>query len=147
RDACMAVWLVPDVICRYNPQVSVEGPMFDLPTTLSKCLNLGMALPDVIERATCRPARAMGRPDLGTLKPGSPVDVALFRLEQGDYTFRDVDMAPRKGMVRLVNTLTLVGGEPLPRLPERPRAIWATLPAHQQGILAPESADNADRYG
>ena len=35
-------------------------------------------LPDVIERATSRPAAAMRRPDLGTLKQGSVADVAIF---------------------------------------------------------------------
>ncbi len=47
----------------------------------------------MIERATVRPARAMGRPDLGTLRVGAPADVALFRLEEGDFTFYDVFMA------------------------------------------------------
>ena len=68
--------------------------MFDLPTTLSKFLNLGLSLPDVIERATSRPAAAMRRPDLGTLKQGGVADVAIFRLEEGDYVFRDVHMSP-----------------------------------------------------
>ena len=74
--------------------------LFDMPTTLSKFLNLGMGLPDVIERATSRPAAAMRRPDLGTLRPGSPADLALFRLEEGAYTFHDVQMAARRGTRR-----------------------------------------------
>jgi dihydroorotase len=41
-------------------------------------------------------------------------------------------MAAREGSCRLINTLTLVDGEALPRLPERPPAIWATLPPHQR---------------
>ncbi|HEX5503323.1 MAG TPA: amidohydrolase/deacetylase family metallohydrolase [Thermomicrobiales bacterium] len=125
--------LLPDVISSDIHQMSVQGPMFDLPTTLSKFLNLGLSLPDVIERATSRPAAAMRRPDLGTLRPGSPADVALFRVEEGEYTFRDAQMVARQGTRRLVATRTLVGGAELPRLPERPRAVWATLPPHQEG--------------
>src|ERR1043165_1579718 len=98
--------------------MAVQGPMFDLPTTLSKFLNLGLTLPEVIERATSRAAQAMNRPDLGSLKPGSLADVALFRIDEGDYTFYDVQMNARKGSKLLVNTLTMIGGETLPRTPE-----------------------------
>ncbi len=142
-EAALEQGLLPDVISSDIHQLSVQGPMFDLPTTLSKFLNLGLTLSQVIERATSRPAAAMRRPDLGTLRPGSAADLALFRVEEGEYTFHDVQMAPRRGTRRLVNTLTLVAGEPLPRLPERERAIWAELPEHQRGVgsapLSPQS--------
>lgn len=117
--------IVPDVISTDIHQLSVQGPMYDMPTTLSKFLNLGMSLPDVIERATVRPAQVMRRPDLGALRPGSQADIAIFRLEQGEYTFHDVHMAPRYGTQRLVNTHTLIDGVELPRLPERPPLPWA----------------------
>ncbi len=134
-EIAMAQGILPDVISSDIHQLAVQGPMFDLPTTLSKFLNLGMSLPDVIERATSRPAAAMHRPDLGTLKVGSAADIALFRLEEGDYTFFDTQMARRHGDTRLVNTLTMVDGVPLPRTPERKRMVWAVLPAHQQAII------------
>lgn len=135
-EAALHQGLLPDVISSDIHQMSVQGPMFDLPTTLSKFLNLGLTLPQVIERATSRPAAAMRRPDLGTLRPGSVADLALFRIEEGEFTFHDVRMAPRQGTQRLVNTLTLIDGEPLPRLPEREPAIWAELPEHQRAVYA-----------
>jgi dihydroorotase len=113
----------------------VQGPMFDLPTTLSKFLNLGMSLPDVIDRATRRPALAIGKPELGTLQPGAPADVALFRLEEADVTFYDVEMNPRAGNRRLVCTMTMIDGQLLPQRAERAPAIWAILPEHQRRIL------------
>ena len=133
-EAMLAEGLPPDVISSDIHQLSVRGPMYDLPTTLSKFLNLGMSLPDVIARATARPAAAMGRPDLGTLRVGAPADIALFRLEEGSYTFHDVFMQPRRGRVHLVNTATYVGGTLLPHAPERPPAPWvaADLPAVQR---------------
>lgn len=132
-EAALAEGFLPDVISSDIHQTAVQGPMFDLPTTLSKFLNLGMELPDVIARATSRAAAAMHRPELGTLRPGSAADVALFRVEEGDYTFHDVQMAARKGTKLLVNTHTLLAGEELPRLPERERMVWATLPPAQEG--------------
>jgi dihydroorotase len=132
-EAALAEGFLPDVISSDIHQMAVQGPMFDLPTTLSKFLNLGVSLPDVIERATGRAAAAMNRPDLGTLKPGSVADVALFKIEEGDYTFYDVQMSPRKGTQLLVNTMTLLDGEELPRLPEKERMFWAKLPPAQEG--------------
>jgi dihydroorotase len=137
-EAMLNAGVLPDVISSDIHQMAIQGPMFDLPTTLSKFLNLGLSLADVIERATSRPAAAMGRPELGTLKPGSAADVAIFRLEEGDYVFRDVHMSPRRGDKRLINTLTLIDGAVLPRLPESPLQPWSAIPEWQQGVMPPE---------
>jgi len=133
-EQMLAAGLAPDIISTDVHQLSIQGPMFDLPTTLSKFLNLGMSLPDAVERATARPARAVRRPDLATLKPGAPADVAVFRLESGSYTFHDVFMAARPGTVRLVNTATIRAGTIMARRPERPLAPWAVRPEHQRGM-------------
>ncbi len=131
-EQMLAAGLPPDVISSDIHQLSVQGPMFDLPTTLSKFLNLGMELPEVIERATARPARAIRRPELASLKPGAPADVAVFALEEGDYTFHDVFMTARSGKLRLVNRTTIRAGRRMAMRPERPAAIWAVLPEHQR---------------
>lgn len=131
-EAMLEQGVLPDTISSDIHQLAVQGPMYDLPTTLSKFLALGMSLPDVIERATARPAAAIRRPDLGTLRVGSVADIALWRLEEGDFVFHDVGMDERRGTQRLVNTLTLVDGQVLPRLPERPPHVWAVLPEHQR---------------
>lgn len=137
-EAMLAAGVMPDVISSDIHQMAIQGPMFDLPTTLSKFLNLGLSLPDVIERATSRPAAAMRKRELGSLKPGSPADIALFRLEEGDYVFRDVHMNPRRGNQRLINTLTMIEGEVLPRTPESPLHPWAKIPEHQRAIQDPK---------
>jgi dihydroorotase len=132
-ERMLAEGMPPDVISTDAHQLSIQGPMFDMPTTLSKFLNLGMRLPDVIERATARPARAVRRPDLATLKPGAPADVAVFALEEGAYTFHDVFMAARPGRVRLVNRATIRAGKQMAHRPQPPLAPWAELPEHQRG--------------
>ncbi|MCA9864842.1 MAG: amidohydrolase family protein, partial [Thermomicrobiales bacterium] len=142
-EAMLAAGVLPDVISSDIHQMAIQGPMFDLPTTLSKFLNLGLSLPDVIERATSRPAKAMRKPELGTIAPGSVADVALFRLEEGEYVFRDIHMNGRQGNVRLVNTLTMVDGEVLPHLPESPLHPWATIPEHQRGVKWPHEEQMA----
>ena len=129
--------ILPDTISSDIHQLAIQGPMYDLPTTISKFFTFGMTLPDAIHRATGCPAKAMGRPDLGTIKPGSPADIALFRMESGDFTFQDVHMTERKGDKRLVNTLTMVDGKALPTLPELPLQPWATLTELQRTKLKP----------
>jgi dihydroorotase len=130
----LASGLPPDVISSDIHQMSVQGPMFDLPNTLAKFLALGMSLEDVLERATVRPARAMNRPELGTLKVGAPADVALFRLREGSFTYYDVAMKPRQGKLQLDNTLTLVAGRKLERTSERPLHSWAAIPEPQRSV-------------
>jgi dihydroorotase len=136
-EAMLSHGMPPDVISSDIHQMSVQGPMFDLPNTLAKFLALGMSLPDVIERATSRAARAMNRPELGTLKVGAQADVALFRLREGNITFHDVYMRPINGKVQLDNTLTIVDGKKLPRIAERPLHFWADIPEAQRGGSRP----------
>ena len=134
-EKMLADGMPPDTISTDVHQMSRQGPMYDLPTTMSKFLSFGMSLADVVERTTSRPARAMGRPDLGTLKPGSPADIALFRLESGAYTFHDIFMQERAGNQLLVNTATFIDGVEMERLPERAPEPFALLPERQRSVL------------
>jgi dihydroorotase len=127
--------ILPDVISSDIHQLAVQGPMFDLPTTLSKFLNLGMNLPQVIACATVNAARAVRLENAGTLAVGAPADVALFRIEEGECTFYDAFMNARTGSKMLVNTATLVDGEALPKQPERPLHFWAKVSEIQRPIL------------
>ena len=121
-----AGWM-PDVISTDIHQLSIRGPMFDLPTCMSKFLCLGMDLDEVVKATTIRPAEVVGLPDgLGSLKPGAPADIALFELTEREFVFHDVKMDARTGKVMLRNTQTLVGGRPLARVSADPPAPWVT---------------------
>jgi len=136
-EAMLADGLKPDVISSDIHQMAVQGPAFDLPTTLSKFLNLGMDLDEVIACATVNAAHAVGLEDAGTLAPGARADIALFRLEESEFWFYDIGMAERSGQRMLVNTLTLVDGVELPRLPEREIHFWARRPVAQETSTSP----------
>ena len=83
-EALMAAGRPPDVISTDLHQLSIKGPAFDLPTAMSKFLHLGMSLPEVVRATTSRPAELLGLDgEIGTLRPGSLADVALFRLLHG----------------------------------------------------------------
>lgn len=135
-EALIAQGHKPDVISSDIHQLSVNGPLFDLPTCLSKFLALGMSVPEVIRAATVRPAEVLGLQDeIGTLRVGALADVALFTLDQGDFPLYDVFMQPRTGTQLLRNTLTLVNGRELPRLPDGPMAPWIELSQAQRDLI------------
>ena len=115
----------PTVISTDIHQLSIRGPMYDLPTCMNKCLTLGMSVDEVIEAATSAPARVVGLDDeVGSLKPGLMADIALFEMEKGTFRYYDVNMDTRQGHERLRHALTIVGGRPLDPLPEDPPAPW-----------------------
>jgi dihydroorotase len=69
---------------------NLEGPVFDLATTMSKFLHLGLALDEVVAMTTLAPARAVrGAAALGTLQPGRAADVTLLTLEEGRFELED----------------------------------------------------------
>ncbi|MFO1350321.1 MAG: amidohydrolase/deacetylase family metallohydrolase [Gammaproteobacteria bacterium] len=79
----------PDVISSDVHALSIEGPAFDLPTTMSKFLCLGMALPDIVRAVTATPAQALRRFDLGTLRIGAEGDATVLEIQDGEYPYLD----------------------------------------------------------
>ena len=88
----------------------MNAGMKDMLNVMSKFLNMGMTLPDVIARATWNPAREIKRPDLGNLSPGSPADIAVLRVEQGQFGFVDSFGARLRGNQKLVCEMTIRDG-------------------------------------
>ena len=104
--------VLPGTISSDLHQYNVHGPVFDLATTLSKFLHLGLSLDQVIERATTNPARTFGQMGgLGTLKEGAEADVAVFSLEEGDFEFIDAMGAKRMGQRKLIPVATVKAGK------------------------------------
>jgi dihydroorotase len=71
---------------------------------------MGMPLDEVILRSTWAPAREIHRQEVGHLSVGAPADVAVLRLEKGDFGFLDVSGARMRGTRKLVAELTLRDG-------------------------------------
>jgi dihydroorotase len=89
-DIALAEDFRPDTISTDIHSLSVNGPVYDLPTTMSKVLALGVPLADVVASVTSRAASAIGRSStLGSLAVGRTADLAVFSIEEGEFTFRD----------------------------------------------------------
>ena len=89
---------------------NVHGVVIDMQTTMSKLLNIGMPLQEVIMRSTVTPAREIGHPELGNLSIGAEADVAVFKLRQGDFGFVDCGHAKMLGDKKLECQMTLRAG-------------------------------------
>jgi predicted amidohydrolase len=90
---------------------ATRGPVWDLPTTMTKLLHFGMPLDEIVQRATAAPARIMGyEGTVGTLKPGANADVAVFELRDGHFELRDTDGNAIVAKRRLLTQVTVKDG-------------------------------------
>jgi dihydroorotase len=90
---------------------NVEGPVYDLATTASKFLHLGLPLDEVIARITSVPAGVIRQPDIGTLRPGAWGDATLFAIEDGAFQFRDSRGEARTASRRIAVKRTVRAGQ------------------------------------
>jgi dihydroorotase len=80
----------PDTISSDLHAHNADGPVYDLATTLSKLLHVGMGLNEVIRAATWTPARAIGMAaDAGTLAAGTDADLSVLELRTGHWALPD----------------------------------------------------------
>ena len=108
--AMLAGGFAPDVISSDIHTLCIDGPVYDQVTTLSKFLALGMELDQVIACTTVNAAKALQRPELGSLAPGKLGDATVLRLEQGSFAFTDVVGDTLTGSRRLLAAATVIGG-------------------------------------
>jgi dihydroorotase len=101
----------PDSISTDLHTPSINGPMQDMPTTMSKFLAMGMPLVEVIRASTTNPATQVLRPQLGQLAVGAEADIALFRLEPGRFGYADVVGGQITGKERLTCEMTVRAGK------------------------------------
>ncbi|GDY06568.1 amidohydrolase [Planctomycetia bacterium] len=82
--------VVPDFLGSDLHTYNVHGPVFDLVTTLSKFLHLGMSVPEIIRRSTATCAAWLGMADeIGTLKPGACADITVLDIVDGEIPLTD----------------------------------------------------------
>ena len=102
---------MPDCISSDVHALCIDGPAFDLLTTMSKFLCLDAPLVDVIRCATENPARALQRPELGTFRQGSTGDASVLALENGTFDYVDVTGEHLTGKMRLSARGIVIGGD------------------------------------
>ena len=113
RKAMQAGFL-PDTISTDIYSLNINGPVYDLPTTMSKLLYLGMSFDEVLKRTTTNPAKVINRIEgLGGIEVGAPADLALLAIEDGEFQLVDSQKNAVTAKQRIVSRLTLCRGKRL----------------------------------
>lgn len=108
--AMLDAGIVPDVISSDVHCLSENGPAFDLLHCMSKLWALGVPLAEIVAATTSRPAAALRRPELGTLREGAIGDATMLEIEDGACEFVDVMGETIRGERRLAVKEMVVGG-------------------------------------
>jgi dihydroorotase len=112
----------PNAVGTDLSNMTLCGPVYDLPTTMSKLLMLDFPLRDVIALATSQAAELIGKADeLGSLAVGREADISVLRLEEREWTATDSQKQQRGANVYLEPVVTVRAGEMIePRPPDGP---------------------------
>ncbi len=82
--------LLPTTISTDVTRSSVTGPAYGLTVTMSKFLEMGLPLGEIIAMTTVNPAKALGIADrTGSLKPGRDADISILEIQSGQWPLPD----------------------------------------------------------
>jgi dihydroorotase len=90
---------------------SMNSGMKNMLDIMSKFLNMGMNIEDIIFRATWNSARSVKRDDLGHLSEGAVADVTVLSIRSGNFGFIDTGGNRLEGDRKLEAELTIRAGK------------------------------------
>jgi dihydroorotase len=107
----MKAGFLPNTISTDFHTGSMNAGMKDQLNVMSKFLNMGMDLQQIIRASTWTPAQVIQREELGSLSVGSGADVAIFSLQKGKFGFIDSSGFRLDGTQKLQCELTIRDGK------------------------------------
>ena len=108
--AALAQGLKPNTISTDLHTGSMNAGMKDMSMVMTKLLNLGMDFKEIITASTWKPAQVIHKTELGHLSVGAAADIALLKIEKGNYGFYDVRGKRMSGDKKIVCELTILDG-------------------------------------
>lgn len=90
---------------------SINSGMKNMLETMSKFLNLGMSLQEVINTATWSSASSIKRTDIGNIGAGAEADIAIISVRKGTFGFIDTKNNKLTGDRRLEAEMTIKAGK------------------------------------
>lgn len=103
--------LIPDSFGSDLHRFSMNSGMKNMLDIMSKFLNIGMNLQEVICHATWSSANSIKRSDLGHLSEGATADVTILGLRKGNFGFIDTRGARLDGDKKLEAEMTIREGK------------------------------------
>lgn len=125
---------LPDSISTDLHIGSMNAGMKDMLNVMSKFLALGLSVDEVISRSTWNPAREIHHEELGNLSVGSPADISVLRVANGDFGFTDMYGARLRGHRKFECEITVKGGKIVYDLNGLSRPDWDKLPSNYTAI-------------
>lgn len=125
----MKAGFIPDSISTDLHVGSMNSSMKDMLNVMDKFLAMGMSLDDVIVRSTWNPAKEVHHQELGNLSVGAPADVAVLRVQKGDFGFIDMFNKKLMGNEKLICELTMRDGKVVYDLNGISRNLWNAPPS------------------
>jgi dihydroorotase len=124
-EAAIAGGAGPDVISSDIHVFSGNTPgMPYLTWVMSKFMNLGYTLEQVVTMATATPAKVINKlPKAGTLQVGAPGDVSLLEVVEGPVSFVDTRNNKREGKVHIKPAGAVIAGVAFGRPYQFPFAV------------------------
>ena len=102
---------IPDSISTDLHIGSMNGATKDMLNVASKMMAIGLTLNQAVTQMTSHPAHEIKRDDLGNLSVGSVADVAVLRLEKGQFGFTDMVNTRVDGDEKLICEMTIKDGK------------------------------------
>ncbi len=119
---------IPDSISTDLHINSMNGAMKDELNVADKILAAGVPLQQVIAEMTSHPAHEIQHDELGNLSQGSIADVAVLRVEEGNFGFTDMINTRFDGKQKLICELTIKDGKVVYDLNGISAAPWNAPP-------------------
>jgi len=104
----------PDTISTdiHRGHVPPNGIVYDLATTMSKFLYLGLSVDQAVQKVTEAPKKMYRFPEkIGSLEPGSMADVTVSEVRTGDFDLYDSRREKRVGHQKFVPIATVKSGQ------------------------------------
>lgn len=99
----------PDIISTDLHNGNYNGPVYDLPTTISKFLCLGVPLHTAVNKALTAPVRIWKLKGKSTcIRAGQSADLAAFRLDRSGHEYTDAQGNRITGPYRLIPQFTIL---------------------------------------
>jgi dihydroorotase len=103
--------LFPNTISTDLHTGSMNSSMKDQLSVMSKFMNLGMPLFEVIKASTWKPAQVINRTNLGHLTEGAEADIAILNIRKGNFGFYDKTGYKVNGTEKFECELTIKAGK------------------------------------
>jgi dihydroorotase len=102
--------LLPDTISTGMDKESLLLPRATMSNVISKFLAMGLTMEQIIQRTTIGPAKAIRRPDLGSIEVGGVADLAVLEVRPGAFSYLDAGHAKITGSKEVRCVLTVRNG-------------------------------------